>query len=326
MKQFLSKENEQWIVNTQTELYRNALETFHTFWGTISKNGKVPPIFPGPQPISIERAHFSVLNNNPYMVCEKTDGTRVVLLAFTFQGKKVTLVINRSLQMVWTPLNLPKSAHQGTLIDGELVDKSIMMYDAVWVSGEDLKGKNFLDRLEKLEFFVKGIMRLAKDPVTVKTKSFVTLDELEDFQTQVVPKLPYKTDGLVFTPVNDPIKLGTHETMFKWKPRDENTIDFQVKWKHNGYVGLYIQDRGALYFESEITPDKFEDSFVGWLEENAILECRYMHEEHPMWWKPVGRRTDKTYPNNRRTYYRTLVNIKEDIKWQEFTRLHKKGK
>ena len=326
MKEHLVKENDQWIVNPTSKLFASAMEHFHGFWGTISRNGRLPPIFPGPQPISIERVHMKILKTNPYVVCEKTDGTRVALLAFTFEGKKVTLMFNRSLRMVWTPLNMPKSAHQGTLLDGELVDNTIMMYDAVYISGEDLKTKNFLDRLEKLELFVKGIMRLAKDPVTVKTKKFVTLDELEGFQTQIVPSMPYKTDGLVFTPVNDPIRLGTHETMFKWKPRDENTIDFQVKWKPNGAVGLYIQDRGSLYFESEITPDRFDDSFVGWLEEDAIVECRYMTDDQPMWWKPVGRRTDKTYPNNRRTYYRTLVNIKEDIKWQEFTRLHKKGK
>jgi hypothetical protein len=318
MKEHLSKENEQWIVNHNSKLFASAMEHFHTFWGTVYRNGRIPPIFPGPQPISIERVHFKTLKSNPYVACEKTDGTRVALLAFTFEGKKVTLLVNRSLRMVWTPLNMPKSAHKGTLIDGELVDKTVMVYDAVYVSGEDVKGYNFLDRLEKLELFVKGIMRLAKDPVIIKTKNFVPLNELKDFQNNVVPKLPYKTDGLIFTPVNDPVRLGTHETMFKWKPRDENTIDFQVKWKPNGAVGLYIQDKGALYFESEITPDRFDDSFVGWLEEDAIVECRYMREEHPMWWKPVGRRTDKTYPNNRRTYYRTMVNIKEDIKWQEF--------
>lgn len=318
MKEHLIKDNEQWIVNPSSILYRSAVEHFHSFWGTVSRNGRLPPIFPGPQPISIERVHFTILKSNPYVVCEKTDGTRVALLAFTFQGKKVTLLVNRSLRFVWTPLNMPKSAHQGTLLDGELVDKTVMMYDAVYVSGEDVKNKNFLDRLEKLDLFVKGIMKLAKDPVLIKIKKFVTLDNLENFQTKTVPNLPYKTDGLIFTPVNDHIRLGTHETMFKWKPRDENTIDFQVKWRPNGSVGLYIQDRGTLYFESEISPDKFEESFVHWLEEDAILECRYMTHENPMWWKPVGRRTDKTYPNNRRTFYRTLVNIKEDIQWKEF--------
>jgi len=29
-------------------------------------------------------------------------------------------------------------------------------------------------------------------------------------------------------------------------------------------------------------------------------------------------RTDKTYPNNRRTYFRTLVNLRENIRIEEF--------
>jgi mRNA guanylyltransferase len=39
------------------------------------------------------------------------------------------------------------------------------------------------------------------------------------------------------------------------------------------------------------------------------------------WWKPIKVRTDKTHPNNRRTFYRTLVNIKEDIKMSEFNNI-----
>ena len=40
--------------------------------------------------------------------------------------------------------------------------------------------------------------------------------------------------------------------------------------------------------------------------------------EEPMWWRPLKRRTDKNYPNNRRTFYRTIVNIKENIEMKEF--------
>jgi hypothetical protein len=122
--------------------------------------------------------------------------------------------------------------------------------------------------------------------------------------------------------VSDPVRIGTHETMFKWKPRDMNTIDFQVKWRGNKW-GLYIQEKGSLIFESEITPGMVEESFADWLVEDAIVECQYMIDSTPIWWKPIGIRTDKTYPNNRRTFYRTMVNVKEDIKIQEFASLYK---
>ena len=132
-----------------------------------------------------------------------------------------------------------------------------------------------------------------------------------------LPTVTQKIDGLVFTPVNDPVKIGTHETMFKWKPRDKNTIDFQFKRKGDLWR-LYVQEKGKLIFESEIRDEWVAG--IPWIEEDAIIECQYMFNDSPMWWKPILRRHDKTFPNGRRTFYRTLVNIKEDIKMEDFLR------
>lgn len=310
MKEYLTSDSPRTVI-TGSLLYTEALRIFHGAWGlTIQAS-----IFPGPQPISIERKHFPILKNNDYMVCEKTDGVRVALLAFMFQSKKVTLLINRALVMTWISLSLPKMAHSGgTLLDGELVGNNLILYDGVWVSGEDLKSKNLLERLEFIDQFVKGIIKMAKDTIVVSLKTFTPLKEFKE-----MPSSPHPIDGLVFTPVKDPIKLGTHETMFKWKPRDKNTVDFQVKHRPNGKCGLYVQEKGTLIFESELTPEKVES----WVSENDIVECRYMIDDTPMWWKPVGLRRDKTYPNSRRTFYRTMVNVREDIQWEEFTRLYR---
>ena len=124
---------------------------------------------------------------------------------------------------------------------------------------------------------------------------------LEKFN-ELPTEFPYETDGLVFTPVNEPIRTGTHETMFKWKPHDRITIDFLVRGRD-----LYIQERGQLYKESEMhVPHNFPDG--------TIVECGYGE----LGWTPVKARTDKTHPNNRRTYLRTLVNLRENIGYNEF--------
>ena len=312
MKEHLDHVGASWIVKSDSPLYHEALKCFYGAWGTDKA-----PVFPGPQPISIERKHFPTLKRNKYVVCEKSDGVRTALMAFVFGTKKVTLLINRALRMTYVSLNLPKTAHQGTLVDCELIDKTLMVYDGVWVSGQDLKPKNLTERMEVVDLFVKGILRMAKDPVRIKIKQMVPLGDLDDYYRNVIPTLPYETDGLIFTPVNEPVKLGTHNTMFKWKPRDMNTIDFQVKW-HGSKCGLYVQEKGRLIFESDVpNPEPFMDM----LKEDTIVECAYITDEYPMWWKPVGVRADKTYPNSRFTFYRTLVNIKEDIQWNEFTRL-----
>jgi hypothetical protein len=130
---------------------------------------------------------------------------------------------------------------------------------------------------------------------------------LGDFASGLPPldSFPWVTDGLVFTPVPDPIRMGTHETLFKWKPRDRITIDFLVR---NGRE-LFVQDRGTEYKEAELHRGQGSPYPDG-----SILECGY----GDLGWEVEKIRTDKTYPNNRRTYFRTLVNIRENIQLAEF--------
>jgi hypothetical protein len=310
MKEFLEKceHDDTWYVRKGTPLEKEILNFFHECWNNSHKN-----IFPGPQPISIERKHFQQLKKNPYLVCEKSDGVRWVFVCLTFEGKKFCGLINRALVIRWVNVNVCGKAKLGTLLDGELVGKNYLVYDAVKVNGQHCGSKNFLDRYKLIERFCGSIMKLAKDPITLVPKKFEPIQDAKHYIEEILPTIEHNSDGLVFTPVNEPIRIGTHETMFKWKPLEKNTIDFQVKWEKRGVWGLYIQDRGMLYFETEVRPEQCD-----WLRENMIVECRYRNWEYPMWWEPLKQRTDKTYPNNRRTFYRTLVNIQEDIKINEF--------
>jgi hypothetical protein len=123
---------------------------------------------------------------------------------------------------------------------------------------------------------------------------------------EIKPSLDYETDGYILTPVNEPVRMETHETMFKLKPLMSNTIDFKVILK-NGIYGLYVWDRGDYVFEGVcVDGEKYLDQ---------IVECSYQDGQ----WYPVKVRTDKGRPNNRRTFYRTLINIREDIKPEEIS-------
>jgi len=70
------------FVRPSEPLYKYAISFMETHWGTKG-------IFPGCQPISIERKHFDILSKNDYVVCEKTDGTRYMMLTFMYESKKV---------------------------------------------------------------------------------------------------------------------------------------------------------------------------------------------------------------------------------------------
>ena len=299
-----------WRVRKNTPCYQHIISFLHTTW-----NSSNTAYFPGPQPISIERKHFGLLKKNPYVICEKADGIRHALVALIYDTKKYCVLIDRSQDIYLLPLNLPKPMFQGSIMDGELVKTedggwAFMIYDCLLISNKPVSHLPLTTRIEMARTEIAGIMKTTKDPLVVKVKQFWSLDKFDEFKVQV---FPYKTDGLVLTPVNEPVRIGTHETMFKWKPRDSNTIDFQIKSKGSNMWGMYVQEHGKLIFESELPKC---DAFV--FEEDAIVECQYLHWEEPRWWRPVLVRTDKKHPNNRRTFYRTLTNISENIQFDEF--------
>lgn len=256
--------------------------------------------FPGPQPVSIERRHFPLLKKQPYLVCEKTDGVRHLLASYA-EG---VFLVNRAFVFEKVGVRVPKD----TLLDGELVSsktgkKLFMIYDAVRVKGEDVSQKPLTERLEAARKVIKAIIKAANAPFEIRIKTMWPLGA----PTPDLDSFEYETDGLVFTPVNEPIQTGTHETMFKWKPRDRITIDFCLQ---NGEE-LFVQDRGVPYKEASLHLDNRRLD----LPNGTIVECGYGN----LGWFVEKVRTDKTYANNRRTYFRTLVNLREAIELAEFS-------
>ena len=306
-------------IKLESPLYKYVVQYIHTKWG--SKD-----YFPGPQPVSIEHRHFPVLKGAEYLVCEKTDGERYMMVACMFEGKKKCVFVNRAFSMFEVPINLKKSVYDGTILDGELYEDTLMVYDAVWVNGESVWNLNLMKRLDAARSIMKSVIYMKSDQYRLKCKTFHQMREFGKFMDAYLPTVQQKIDGLVFTPVNEPVRIGTHETMFKWKPQEKNTVDFLMKREPSretpGFKPgtpawrLYVQEKGKLFFESELPFNRMEDE--PWFEDGAIVECKYVTWEEPMWWKPLKRRTDKNYPNNRRTFYRTIVNIKENIQMKEF--------
>ena len=299
-------------VKREDPLYKYTLDFMEHHWNTKGKG-----IFPGSQPISIEYRHFDILKSSPYVVCEKTDGVRFMMLAFMFNNKKKTMFVNRALEMFDCPLNFRKLVYDGTIVEGEMYGDTFMMYDMLMSCGKIIGDQDFLTRLDHMEKFKKMLMSLKYDPVKLALKTFHLMSDFEEFMDKYLPTVQQEIDGLIFTPINDTVKTGTHETMFKWKPRDKNTIDFQLK-RRGDVWRLHVQERGKLVFESELRDEWVPLKAREWLKEDAIIECQYMFQDSPMWWKPVALRSDKTFPNSRRTFYRTLVNIREDIAMVDF--------
>lgn len=254
--------------------------------------------FPGAQPVSIERRHFPILFKNQYVVCEKSDGIRCFLACFKYQDTKYTVLINRSFNVVHIKANIPVD----TLLDVEFMDPSILVYDAMMIRGESLLFEPLNVRLEKAHKVCSAILKTPQTP-SIRVKQMVPLSDIK-----TIP-LGEDTDGLIFTPVNEPVKFGTHETMFKWKPRLKNTVDFLVI-EENRTCSLVIRSGEYITTLTRLTAmNKDPREFVG-----LIVECEYGKNG----WSIIKTRPDKMFPNGKRTYERTIVNIREDIQIQEF--------
>jgi len=282
-----------------------------------------PHMFPAPSPISVERRHFGQLNGHPYVVSPKADGERFLLVTL---GDR-SVLINRAFEETDIKFRFKKNAFEGTILDVEKIGNRILVFDAYQVNGEIIKDRGLDERLERATSLVKSVLKTSKDPLKIEMKPVFERDELEK---AMKTDFGYETDGLIFTPKDEPARVGTHETMFKWKPLEKNTVDFQVvpsTRMHDcrqemiyGY-DLYVQEHGKKICEGRLPQDLVEPHWRPIMDAGKdhclILECEYIQGE-VNFWRPIGIRRDKTMPNARRTFQRTLVNIEEDIQWKEF--------
>ena len=260
-----------------------------------------PINFPAPQPVSIERRHIPSLFTNNYIVSDKTDGVRQLLVC---RGSVCTFV-NRSFESRTANIQLPKCTEMGTILDGELLsDGTYIVYDVVMMAGHS----TIAYRLPRRHRFIRELLYRTKDP-KIKLKKFYKIKDFDYFCNDVLSNVGYKTDGLIFIPVDEPVKSGTQFTMFKWKPMEMNTIDFSMKKRPDGKIGMYIQDRGRMIFQQF-----YEGDGINGFNNNMIMESKLIDNK----WVPIFERKDKNYPNSRFTFYKTLKNIKENIQITEF--------
>jgi hypothetical protein len=199
-----------------------------------------------------------------YTVTDKADGERKLLY---IADKGDIYLIDTNMNAQFTGAICMDDQLINTIIDGEHIayDKSkrfINMYaafDIYYISGKDVRKSPFLAekgndpntaRYPLLKTVMsgmktRGITPNSKSPMRFEVKEFYTSsDTVTIFQAcghllGRVETLEYETDGLIFTPAyfgvgsnkrgdtTKPYKR-TWEHSFKWKPVEQNTIDFLV--------------------------------------------------------------------------------------------------
>ena len=225
-----------------------------------------PMYFLAPKPITLEQKHLFepgygvVTIREGYAVTEKADGER--LLVFVNSGGEVFL-LNNTQQFFRTGYRLPK-AMAGSLLDGEFItwDRRIpaaerdlfALFDAYIWKGKSVMKEPLMARMKLAEECHRvlhgdgaGAGAGTGALLDISVKAHRTGEDIIQICKEILEKKnhPYHVDGLIFTPLDIPVfayypnqspqfeklfyRSGRWDRLLKWKPSDQNTIDFLVK-------------------------------------------------------------------------------------------------
>ena len=227
---------------------------------TIQRMWGLPRTFlhnPAPNPISIERRHLPELSRQKYVVAEKSDGVRYLLLLTRDGGGRNLAVMADRTYRFWEVEVVAKASYfeGGSLFDGELVwsrgahgpCKRYLAFDVVVSEGVSHMRRNYVDRIALLHrafppqgseggggaaaataLAVAGYIAADGNPdaLALQPKACFSTDNLEALRRQC-SRLAHSSDGLIFTPTAEPVMRGTHWSMYKWK--EVNSIDLRVR-------------------------------------------------------------------------------------------------
>lgn len=265
--------------------------------------------FPAPLPVSLERSQFDNIKNNKYVVCEKTDGQRCLLLCTKLNGVDVCLLVTRSLDFYCVPIeHVPTALFQDTVLDGELVFASgtwhFLIFDAMAVSGIFVGTKPLSARLAATRVGMTTYVHDASDPIVLVIKNFYCT--IEEFDKRL-EKGYFLVDGVILTPESMPVVCGRHWHLFKLKTH--HTIDFRMD------AGLKL----AIFDGSRHVVVSRLNKVVGTkLSRGDIVEAEYAGNDR---WTFVKHRIDKKHCNDMLTYTKTILNIEENIQESELAML-----
>jgi len=209
--------------------------------------------------VTLERRHLNRENPhnilNGYTVTVKADGDRCGL--YVARDRKVLKIPKNPEQLVWTGITAKDNTHVGDFIDGEYIeDKNLFCIFDVFrfrnrdtkslpllTTDEDLVKNPLKSRLGCAKLFVEDLkssftMNPSATPLRVETKLFLAGDGPameEAIKTILSTQVEYERDGLIFTPRSTGVappedrRGKTWLRVYKWKPAQQNSIDFLVK-------------------------------------------------------------------------------------------------
>lgn len=214
--------------------------------------------FPGAQPVSMDRQNIRLIHEKPYKVSWKADGTRYMMLIH--QEREIYFFDRDNSCFKVDNLKFPHvkdlDKHiKNTLVDGEMVIDKVngtnvpryLVYDIICFEGEDFSKKSFEDRLIAIKHYIigprheamkRGHINRAHESFSIRNKDFWDVTQAAALLgPKFAQQLSHEPDGLIFQPKLDPYVGGRCDDILKWKPAEQNSVDFQLRISEDCGVG-----------------------------------------------------------------------------------------
>jgi hypothetical protein len=206
----------------------------------------------------------------------------------------------------------------GTLFDGELCPKKFVIHDTIAVGGFNIMKKPFNERWSETNNLLTYCYKPNNQLFDIYLKTFYPFKNISGLYNYI-DSCNVPNDGLVFYPFKEPIGSGTQFSMFKWKPEGHHTIDFLTKvGKNKKEHILYCWNRGKNKKFAVTKNITLDDKPIP---NGTVVEynCEIKGDNYNF--IPIRLRTDKPNGNNLLTVEKTILNIRENIKREEFIKI-----
>ena len=282
--------------------------------------------FPASMPITAEKRHIYKLKHGNYMFTPKADGTRILLLFFTYyvdgDWRRMCVALYREgecqLLVVETPTELNERG--GSLFDCELVQTTsgwyeVLLFDCYSYMGSNMRDQPLLRRFAKCEHLSQVSVHRETNSVKSSAKPYYkisaeTLPDAAAFLNNCHHYLHYATDGIVLAPPGKAECFsGPDETQFKMKL--EHTVDLILIEDDDDartrFLATYDESDDSYFTKQEVSRTELP------FELNSIVECKIAKIDGINTYVPVKVRPDKTKPNSERVLERTLQTLADNV-------------
>jgi len=233
-------------------------DVIRRYWGLKPDSA---PYNPSPNPVSITRCDLPKLRANEYVVTEKSDGIRYLLILCRHPQtqQNIAVMMDRACRKYAVGIVAEEIYFDGSIFDGELVWNAdgrlvYLIFDVVACRGRDVRQCPYNERSAVIrECFSdpgnypvlepSAQLSYAQDLaargkiVAIDGCNFLCMQPKPCYQISYIDILWNKiqsrqfighaNDGLILTPVREAVGCRTHWSQFKWKPH--HTIDLQLR-------------------------------------------------------------------------------------------------